>query len=254
VLVLPAASQYNPEVRSLALGDMNGDGNLDVVTGNTGSDSISALLGDGTGKFAAPVEFPKISYPLAVNLADFNHDGKLDVVCVSTKDPDQPTDKADPRVVRVLGVGDGTFDAETMVRYATGGGPSDMVLDDFTNKGVLDALTVQTSDDSVYLSVGTADGRFGAGSRMRMDAGPIGAVSSDFNGDGFADLLATHAGDFVSVRYSRGGGKFDAPDHFLTGSLPNASVVGDVTGDSVADLVTLDKGTSSVSILIGRRP
>ena len=80
VLVLPAASVYNPEVQSLALGDMNGDGKLDVVTGNTGSDSLSVLLGDGTGRFAAPVESAKISYPLSVRLADMNHDAKLDVV------------------------------------------------------------------------------------------------------------------------------------------------------------------------------
>jgi hypothetical protein len=212
------------------------------------------LPGDGTGKFAAPVEFPKVSYPLGVSLADLNHDSKLDVVFISTRDPEQATDKAEPRVVRILGVGDGTFDAESMVRYATGGGPSDLILGDFNSKGVLDALTVHTSDDSLYLSAGTADGRLGAGNRMRMDAAPIGVLAFDFNGDGFKDVLTTHSGNFVSVRYSRGGGKFEVPNHFLTGSLPNASIVGDVTGDGVPDLVTLDKGTSSASVLIGRKP
>ena len=253
VPVLPTGSSYSPEVRSLALGDMNGDGLLDVVTGNTGSDSISVLLGDGTGKFAAPIEFPKISYPLAVCLADLNHDGKLDVACISTRDPDQSTDKAEPRIVRILGVGDGTLDAASMVRYTTGGGPSDMVLGDFSTKGVPDALTVQTSNDSLYLSIGTADGRFGAGNRLRVDTSPIGAVAFDFNGDGLADVLATHSVNFVSVRLSRGGGQFEAPSHFLTGSLPNASVIGDVNADGVADLVSLDQGTSSVSILTGHK-
>ncbi len=254
VPVLTAGSTYSPEVHSLALGDMNGDGNLDVVTGNSGSDSISVLLGDGTGKFAAPIEFPKISYPLAVNLADVNHDGKLDVVCISTRDPKSSTDTAEPRVVRILGVGDGTLDAASMTRYTTGSGPSDMVLGDFSSTGVLDALTVQTADNSVYLSVGTQDGRFGAGSRLRMDTSPIGVLAYDFKGDGLADLLTTHTGNFVSVRYSRGGGKFDLPNHFIVGSTPNASIIGDVTGDGVPDLITLDQGTSSVSVLIGRKP
>jgi hypothetical protein len=253
VLVLPAGSIYSPEVQSLALGDMNGDGNLDVVTGNSGSDSISVLLGDGTGKFAAPIEFPKISYPLAVRLADLNHDSKLDVVCVSTRNPDQSTDKAEPRVVSIFGVGDGTLDAASMVRYTTGSGPSDMVLGAFSSTGVPDAMTVQTGDDSVYLSAGTADGRFGAGKRLRMDTAPIGVLPFDFNGDGLADVVATHYGNFVSVRLSRGAGKFELPNHFLTGSLPNASVIGDVTGDGVPDLITLDKGTSSVSVLIGHK-
>jgi len=113
-------------------------------------------------------------------------------------------------------------------------------------------MTVQTSDDSVYLSTGTADGRFGAGKRIRMDSAPLGVLAFDFNGDGLSDVLTTHSGNFVSVRLSRGAGKFDLPNHFITGSLPNASILGDVTGDGVPDLITLDQGTSSVSVLVGR--
>ncbi len=251
VPVLPTGSAYIPEVRSLALGDMNGDGILDIVTGNSGSDSISVLLGDGTGKFGAPIHFTGISYPLALTLADLNHDGKLDVVCVSTNDPSQPTDKASPRVVRIFGVGDGTLDATTMVRYTTGAGPLDMILGDFSTAGVADAMTLHSADNSIYLLKGTADGRLNTGARLRMDTSPVALVPFDFNGDGFADVVTTHTDNFVSVRLSRGGGAFNVPNHFLTGSLPNASLVGDVNGDGVPDLVTLDKGTSSVSVLIG---
>ena len=254
VPVLPAGSVYNPEVRSLALGDMDGDGNLDVVTGNSGADSLSVLLGDGTGKFAAPVEFPKVSYPLNVTLVDINHDTKLDVAFLSTRDPSVATDKAEPRVVRVFGVGDGTFDAASMARYVTGGGPSDMALGALSSKGVLDAVTVHTGDNSVFHLAGTADGGFVAGTRVRTDLSPLGVLAPDLDGDGLNDLLTTHAGGYVVVRLSRGGGSFDVPNHFLTGSTPNASIIGDVTGDGVPDLVTLDNGTSSVSVLIGTKP
>ena len=253
-LVLPSDSHYIPQVRSMAMGDMNNDGNPDLVTGNSGADSLSVLLGDGTGKFAAPIEFPKISYPLGVSLADLNHDGNMDVVCISTNDPEQSSDQAAPRVVRIFGNGDGTLDEENMVRYATGSGPSDLLLGSFNNAGVLDALTLQTADDSVYLSPGTADGRLSAGNRVRMDASPIGLAMRDFNADSRSDLISVHSGGFVSVRYSRGGGKFASPEHFLTATTPSTCVSGDVNGDGVADLVTLDKGTTSVNVLIGRNP
>jgi len=253
VLVLPATSVYNPEVQSLALGDMNGDGKLDVVTGNSGSDSLSVLLGDGTGKFAAPIESAKFSYPLSVHLVDMNHDGKLDVVCLSTRDPNNSNDSAAPRVVVVSGLGDGTLDGANMVRYTTGSGPSSMALGAFSSAGVPDAMTVHTGDNSLYLLAGLADGRFSTGKRVRMDAAPVGVLPYDFNGDGLSDMLSVHAGNFVAVRMSHGGGSFEGFNHFIIGSQPNAGLLGDVDGDGVTDLITLDKGTSSVSVLLGHK-
>ena len=66
-------------------GDLNGDGFLDLVVANSGSSSVSALLGDGGGVFSFPsIDSPAGQAPTALALADYNLDGKLDVAATNT--------------------------------------------------------------------------------------------------------------------------------------------------------------------------
>ena len=68
-------------VRVLALGDLNGDGKLDLATGtSSNSKTVSVLLGIGDGTFASQVDYLAGSYAYAVALGDLDGDGKLDVV------------------------------------------------------------------------------------------------------------------------------------------------------------------------------
>jgi len=87
----PQVGDDNP-IRA-AVGDVDGDGDLDVVTTNGGTGmagSFSVLINDGTGKLALAAGFPLSlgAQPLAVALADLNGDGALDVVATSAfEDP-----------------------------------------------------------------------------------------------------------------------------------------------------------------------
>src|SRR5688500_2488195 len=56
---------------SIAAGDFNGDGNIDLVTANLTSNGVSVLLGNGAGIFSAPMNFPAGLGPNSVNVADF---------------------------------------------------------------------------------------------------------------------------------------------------------------------------------------
>src|SRR3984957_13473289 len=86
----------------LAVGDFNGDGHMDVVTGNDDTaNSVSVLLGNGNGTFAAHVDFPVGGAPVGVVVGDFNNDGKLDIAVAYGFE--------NSKVAVLLGNGDGTF-------------------------------------------------------------------------------------------------------------------------------------------------
>src|SRR5207302_5071208 len=65
--------------RGVALGDINGDGKLDLVVANRSNNNVGVLLGNGNGTFAAMQTFTTGAAPYSAAVADLNGDGKLDV-------------------------------------------------------------------------------------------------------------------------------------------------------------------------------
>src|SRR5205814_8398022 len=86
--------------KSLAAGDFNGDGKVDLIVANAGSNNVSMLLGNGDGTFQAALTFAVGDHPQFVAVGDFNGDRKLDVAVASYNTN---------TVGVLLGSGDGTF-------------------------------------------------------------------------------------------------------------------------------------------------
>src|SRR5208337_4155421 len=84
--------------RSVAVGDFNGDGKLDLVVANNTSNNVSILLGHGNGTFAAAVNYTVGTAPIFVTTGDFNGDGRQDVVV---------TNASSNNVSVLIGKGDG---------------------------------------------------------------------------------------------------------------------------------------------------
>jgi len=94
----------------VVLGDLDGDGILDLVTTNTATNGANVNLGNGDGSFQAATQVATGGDGhYAVVLGDLDHDGILDIVT---------TNESDSANVN-LGNGDGTFGAATQI-YAPG--------------------------------------------------------------------------------------------------------------------------------------
>src|SRR3982750_3886097 len=89
---------------SVAAGDFNGDGKLDLATANNNANTVSILLGNGDGTFGANTDFNVGNRPRSVAVGDFNLDGKLDLAVANG---------SSNTVSILLGNGDGTFGANT---------------------------------------------------------------------------------------------------------------------------------------------
>jgi hypothetical protein len=108
----PVGTPDISESEDLAVGDFNGDGNLDVaVTGLSATHAMNVLLGNGDGTFTA---VPKCcgfgdgnnTRNDFMTLGDFNGDGKLDVAIL----PEEESGLLPADFVQVLlGRGDGTL-------------------------------------------------------------------------------------------------------------------------------------------------
>ncbi len=123
------------DTRSLALGDMNGDGALDAVVGNYGQQSV-VYLGDGTGQLGGAggqVDFGSSAQKTrAVAVGDVNGDAALDIVVASALEPSVVylNDRADPPSFirqRTFGHGSDTFSTSLALGDLDGDGTLDIV-------------------------------------------------------------------------------------------------------------------------------
>jgi hypothetical protein len=263
--------------RSVAVGDFNGDGNLDIVTAN--QDDLSVLLGTGKGTFGSANTFtlPNVienqfaQIPLAVAVGDLNHDGKLDLVVAAAAEFFSGSTKGYLDVF--LGQGDGTFKVGSITPINSSFAlalrgffePVQIALADFNGDGNLDVVTSnpanslafqQGGSPSISVLLGNGDGTFRETSDVNAGVTVVSSVAvGDFNNDHIPDLVVkgSHGGlQGVSVLMGNGDGTFQPPQILTAGRSFNVEslAVGDFNRDGNLDIVTGNFG-STVSVLLG---
>jgi len=277
----PSYASGGYDADSVALGDLNGDGILDLVVANLcqsdncsqGTNGIvSVLLGNGDGTFQAPQEYATGGFgSSSVAIGDFNGDGNADVVVANQCSASDC--KSGGSVSTLLGNGNGTLQAAQ--NYSSGGYTAlSVAIADFNNDGTLDlAVTNQCQDTtcqngSVSVLMGNGDGTFQSAQSFASGGYETNFVAiGDFNGDGNPDLALTSQcqdstcqNGGVSVLLGNGNGTFQTAQTYSSAGFEADSVaVTDVNGDGRADLVvsSLCQGASNcdngfVQTLIGR--
>jgi hypothetical protein len=227
----------------LAVGDLNGDGNLDfVISGqSTGGGITRVFLGNGDGTFQLKTgnQADGIGGPV---LGDFNGDGKLDLAV--------PVGFESSTVLVCLGNGDGTF--QSCTSYDSKLIATAVTAADVNGDGKLDLIT-----DGVVVLLNNGDGTFSLGptQQVSMLGGNMNPVAiGDFNGDGVLDVavmdvFSSYSLQNVAVLLGRGNGVFRNPIEFAAGSVEFFAglAVGDFNG--TGDLGVVAAGSQTLLLL-----
>lgn len=228
-------------VSSIAIADLNKDGNPDLIVGS--SRGVSVLLGNGDGTFQTPTRQSAGTSIVSVAVADLNGDGKLDVVAAS-----QPFGLG-----VLLGKGDGTFNTAVLYKsgVSTGGWPNKVVLADLNDDGIPDLAAANYPDHTVGVLLNHGDGTFTPA--VTYDVGvplTVSLAAADVNADLKRDLVVVNYGTTVSVLLANGDGTFQAPLVYpLFGPAYNSIAIADMNGNRSPDVILLD-GSSAAQVLM----
>src|SRR5262249_29082061 len=225
---------------SLAVGDFNKGGKLDLVTANNtylsgGDGDVSVLLGNGNGTFQAPTKIAFGSEPRSVSVGDFNGDGKLDLA-VTSRRGDYYGDYGFANVL--LGNGDGSFSAPktTALGFAD---PVSAVVADFNGDGRPDVATANADYGTLSVLLNDGFGNLRGPTNYSLVV-PESVAAGDVNHDGNIDLVtATNSAASVNVLLGNGLCAFGSAQQYATGGGTNDVVLADFNNEGNLDRATV---------------
>lgn len=232
------------DIESLAAGDVNNDGMLDLVAHvDHFSASLASFLGNGDGTFqevaieSATPEPARGNAPRTIVLGFFDGDSNLDVATLSQGD-------------MYISFGDGTGGFALAQSFAVD--MHHLASADLNGDGFTDLVGAAMFDESVHVFLGSASGTFsalppvGAGYRCRWLA------FGEFNGDTFLDVATANSedaeGEEISILLNDGTGTLILDVSYPAGYEPNIVASGDWNEDGLADLMAINETTHSTTL------
>ncbi len=220
--------------------DFNGDLMQDIAAFR--GPVVQVFLGNGNGTMQVSASISAGGGVDSIAAADFNGDGKSDLVFRIFTIPGG--------VVKIaLGNGDGTFQAATT---ATPFAVNKVSTGDLNGDGKADIVVGAWNTNAIGILLGNGDGTFQNIVTYPAPALVDSIVVNDLNGDGKADLaVACSSAQFLTIFIGNGDGTVQAAQNFSGGSDSKVLVINDINGDGKGDAMLTGSSTGSLSVLLG---
>lgn len=230
-----------------AVGDLDNDGNIDIVVGNNQQGGINVYLGDADGSFRPVVPYNGIGQPYqGLQILDLDGDGKLDVLFAAYNNNYSSWWR---------GAGNGTFSTGGQ-NFTSGVGsdssPMGLAAGDFNGDNKIDFVTVHNQGSpnvNVFLTNGAGSVTSRSFRGYTGYSNPYQAAVGDFNKDDKLDFVVANQGSStLSVFTGNGAGGFSGPQVLSCGSNPRWLVTGDFNADGYLDIANTNINSNTVSV------
>lgn len=227
--------------QSLAMGDINGDGTIDLLA-QSDLGHATGLLNEGDGGFwtRGPFDGGSTLQILAPTMADLTGDGAIDAIAATG---------ASPKALALFrNIGNGTFNPATAVPTRITSRP---LLVDIDGDGHTDIVGASAVDNTFVMLKGSGTGQFATNLYPLLQGSQPGDVAlGDFNGDGRIDVVAANANGPLAIFYSKAPNGFAAATSVTLGPGAAALAAGDVDNDGDIDIVTVASTTTYIYVAL----
>jgi len=250
---LPITSGTFPA--GIAVGDIDGDGKLDVAVANQSSFTVSIFRNTstiGTISFANKVDVSVGATPLSVALADLDGDGKLDIAV--------PNSGGNSLSILQNHSTSGVILFPSLRFFATATAPRNITTSDIDGDGKLDVVVTNASSNSLSVFRNTSTlGAIALSAKVDFTTGntPNGLAVGDIDGDGKPDIAVTNQ-DANTISIFRNtavtgtinNSSFATKLDFTTGTTPRSLTLSDVDADGKVDVTVANFNNNNASVFL----